>query len=101
MWGDHLYTEGGIFSPMAEIDTSQEFAGSAMAIGCLIGYLPSMFGYIIYGYFLDIYPGIQSVNYVFYIMAAFSAWGLSAHLYWLDKYTVSRSFNSGVRYLLL
>ncbi|ABG15939.1 hypothetical protein [Yersinia pestis] len=73
MWGDHLYTEGGIFFPVVEIDMPQEFAGSARAIGYLIGYLPSLFGYRLYGYFLDTYLGIQGVNYVFYIMAAFSA----------------------------
>ncbi|ABS49150.1 putative membrane protein [Yersinia pseudotuberculosis IP 31758] len=32
-----------------------------------------LFGYRLYGYFLDTYLGIQGVNYVFYIMAAFSA----------------------------
>ncbi|PSH19314.1 Uncharacterized protein YP598_3866 [Yersinia pseudotuberculosis] len=42
MWGDHLYTEGGIFFPVVEIDMPQEFAGSARAIGCPIGYLPSL-----------------------------------------------------------
>ena len=63
------------FAPMEEIDVPRQYAGSAMAMGCLIGYMPAMFGYTIYGYMLDTFPGIQGFNYVFYAMAAFSLCG--------------------------
>lgn len=74
--GAIIFTQRAVFfAPMEEIDTPREFAGSAMAIGCLIGYLPSMFGFVLYGHLLDTYPGLQGFQFVFYIMALFSLCG--------------------------
>ncbi|MBK4933135.1 MFS transporter, partial [Klebsiella pneumoniae] len=61
--------------PMDEIGTPREFAGSAMAFGCIIGYMPSMFAYTLYGSLLDNFSGIQGYNYVFSVMVAFSLLG--------------------------
>ncbi len=71
-FGALMFSQRAIyFAPMDEIGTSREFAGSAMTVGCFIGYMPSMFGYTLYGSFLDNYPGIRGYNYVFSCMAAF------------------------------
>lgn len=57
---------------MNEIGTPREFAGSAMASGCIIGHMPSMFTYTLYGSLLDNFAGIRGYNYVFSVMVAFS-----------------------------
>ena len=59
------------FAPMDEIGTPREYAGSAMTVGCIVGYMPSMFAYALYGSFIDNHPGLAGYNYVFYCMAAF------------------------------
>ncbi len=43
--------------------------------GCIIGYMPSMFAYALYGSLLDNFEGIQGYNYVFSIMVTFSLLG--------------------------
>lgn len=63
------------FAPMDEIGTPRQYAGSAMAFGCIIGYMPSMFAYALYGSLLDNFEGIQGYNYVFSIMVTFSLLG--------------------------
>jgi sugar phosphate permease len=63
------------FAPMDEVGVPRKYAGSAMAFACLVGYLPSMFGYTVYGYFLDNFEGITGYNYVFYTMIVFSFCG--------------------------
>lgn len=75
-FGAIIFSQRAIFfAPMDEIGTPREYAGSAMSLGCLIGYMPSMFGYAIYGSLLDNYEGITGYNYVFSIMIAFSIMG--------------------------
>ena len=46
-----------------------------MAFGCIIGYMPAMFAYTLYGYLLDTNSGITGYNYVFSVMIAFSLMG--------------------------
>lgn len=71
-FGAIIFSQRAIFfAPMDEIGTPREFAGSAMTVGCIVGYMPSMFSYALYGSFLDNNPGITGYNYVFYCMAAF------------------------------
>lgn len=75
-FGAIIFSQRAIFfAPMDEIGTSREFAGSAMAFGCIIGYMPSMFAYTLYGSLLDNFSGIQGYNYVFSVMVAFSLLG--------------------------
>ena len=75
-FGAIIFTQRAVFfAPMEEIGVPREYAGSSMALGCLIGYMPSMFGYTLYGYMLDTYPGISGYNKVFYIMSVFSLLG--------------------------
>lgn len=63
------------FAPMDEIGTKREYAGSAMAFACILGYLPGMFAYTLYGTFLDTFPGIKGYNFVFGSMVAFCLCG--------------------------
>ncbi len=59
-FGAIIFSQRAIFfAPMDEIGTPREFAGSAMAFGCIIGYMPSMFAYTLYGSLLDNFSGIQ------------------------------------------
>lgn len=75
-FGAIIFSQRAIFfAPMDEIGIPREFAGSAMAFGCIIGYMPSMFAYTLYGSLLDNYSGIQGYNYVFSVMVAFSLLG--------------------------
>ncbi|MBB7574955.1 MFS transporter [Escherichia coli] len=75
-FGAIIFSQRAIFfAPMDEIGTPREFAGSAMAFGCIIGYMPSMFAYTLYGSLLDNFSGIQGYNYVFSVMGAFSLLG--------------------------
>ena len=75
-FGAIIFSQRAIFfAPMDEIGTPREFAGSAMAFGCIIGYMPSMFAYTLYGSLLDNFSDIQGYNYVFSVMVAFSLLG--------------------------
>lgn len=75
-FGAIIFSQRAIFfAPMDEIGTPREFSGSAMAFGCIIGYMPSMFAYTLYGSLLDNFSGIQGYNYVFSVMVAFSLLG--------------------------
>lgn len=75
-FGAIIFSQRAIFfAPMDEIGTQREFAGSAMAFGCIIGYMPSMFAYTLYGSLLDNFAGIRGYNYIFYVMVVFSLLG--------------------------
>lgn len=75
-FGAIIFSQRAIFfAPMDEIGTPREYAGSAMAFGCIIGYMPAMFAYTLYGYLLDTNSGITGYNYVFSVMIAFSLMG--------------------------
>lgn len=75
-FGAIIFSQRAIFfAPMDEIGTPRQFAGSAMSLGCLIGYMPSIFAYTLYGYCLDNFPGIQGYNYVFSLMVVFCLCG--------------------------
>ncbi|QAV24111.1 MFS transporter [Proteus hauseri] len=72
-FGAIIFSQRAIFfAPMEEIGTKREYAGSAMAFACILGYMPAMFAYAVYGSFLDNYPGIKGYNFVFSMMILFS-----------------------------
>jgi len=65
-----VFSMRGVFwAPMGEVGIPQHITGSAFGIGCLIGYAPGMFAYVIYGALLDHFPGQQGYNYVFTLMS--------------------------------
>lgn len=77
-FGAIIFTQRAVFfAPIREIKTPTEFVGAAMAIGCLIGYAPSLFSFYIYGALLDNNPGLLGYQFVFCIMGAFSAIGFA------------------------
>lgn len=77
--GAIIFTQRAVFfAPMDEIGTPREYAGSAMAFACLIGYMPSMFGYTLYGYLTDTFEGMQGFRLVFFCMAGFGVLGFIA-----------------------
>ncbi|MDA8486517.1 MFS transporter [Pseudomonas resinovorans] len=71
-----VFTMRGVFwAPMSEVGIPSRISGSAFGIGCLIGYAPGMFAYIIYGALLDHYPGEQGYTYVFTLMSVLAVIG--------------------------
>lgn len=75
-FGAIIFSQRAIFfAPMDEIGIPRQYAGSAMAFGCIIGYMPAMFAYTLYGWILDNYSGISGYNYIFSMMIAFSLLG--------------------------
>ncbi|PSW05027.1 MFS transporter [Photobacterium lipolyticum] len=77
-FGAIIFSQRAIFfAPMDEIGTPRKYAGSAMAFGCIIGYMPAMFAYTLYGWMLDNFEGITGYNYVFSTMMAFSLLGFA------------------------
>ncbi|WP_439889244.1 MFS transporter [Pseudomonas sp. MBLB4123] len=79
-----VFTMRGVFwAPMSEVGIAPHISGSAFGIGCLIGYAPGMFAYVIYGAILDSYPGQQGYDYVFSLMSLLAVIGfmVSSALY--------------------
>ncbi|MBC3497122.1 MFS transporter [Pseudomonas kermanshahensis] len=71
-----VFSMRGVFwAPMGEVGIPQHITGSAFGIGCLIGYAPGMFAYVIYGAILDHFPGQQGYNWVFTLMSILAVAG--------------------------
>lgn len=71
-----VFTMRGVFwAPMSEVGIPSRITGSAFGIGCLIGYAPGMFAYVIYGSILDRFPGEQGYTYVFGLMSVLAVVG--------------------------
>ena len=71
-----VFSMRGVFwAPMSEIGIPSNITGSAFGLGCLIGYAPGMFAYMVYGAILDAYPGQQGYSYVFGLMAVLAVIG--------------------------
>lgn len=71
-----VFSMRGVFwAPMSEIGIPSRITGSAFGLGCLIGYAPGMFAYMIYGAILDRFPGQQGYTYVFALMSVLAVIG--------------------------
>ena len=71
-----IFSMRGVFwAPMSEVGIPRHITGAAFGIGCLIGYAPGMFAYIVYGSLLDRFPGAQGYHYVFGLMSALAVLG--------------------------
>ena len=58
-WSHCLYTMRAVFfAPMDEVRVPKEITGAAMSLASLVIYLPNAFAYVMYGSFLDRYPGM-------------------------------------------
>lgn len=82
-FGAIIFTMRAVFfAPMDEVEVPARNTGAAMALGCIVIYLPNVFAYALYGSILDRYPfaqyGLQGYRTVFYIMAAMAVLGFMA-----------------------
>ena len=64
------------FAPMDEVKVPAEITGAAMSLASLVIYLPNAFAYVMYGSFLDRYPGMAGFRIVFTIMIGWAVIGL-------------------------
>lgn len=75
-YGAIIFTMRAIFfAPVEEIQVPREVSGAAMSICSLIGYMPSMFAFTLYGNLLDRAPGIAGYKHVFMCMTGFAVMG--------------------------
>ena len=64
------------FAPMDEVKVPAEITGAAMSLASLVIYLPNAFAYVMYGSFLDRYPGMTGFRIVFTVMIGWAIVGL-------------------------
>lgn len=75
-FGAIVFTQRAVFfAPIGEAKIAENQTGAAMALGSFIGYAPAMFCYSLYGYILDLNPGLVGYKIVFGIMACFACAG--------------------------
>ncbi|KDH20158.1 inner membrane protein yihN [Klebsiella variicola] len=75
-FGAIVFTQRAVFfAPIGEAKIAENRTGAAMALGSFIGYAPAMFCYSLYGYILDLNPGLAGYKIVFGIMASFALCG--------------------------
>ncbi|EHG2955530.1 MFS transporter [Salmonella enterica subsp. diarizonae serovar 53:r:z35] len=68
-------TRGVYFAIVDEIKIPVIYSGAAMGFISLIGFMPEAFIYILFGWFLDTFPGIQGYYYIFSFMAVMAMLG--------------------------
>jgi len=73
------------FAPMDEVKVPAEITGAAMSLASLVIYLPNAFAYVIYGNFLDRYPGITGFRIVFCIMIGWAVIGLGVSTFLIHR----------------
>ena len=73
------------FAPMDEVKVPAEITGAAMSLASLVIYLPNAFAYVIYGHFLDSYPGMTGFRIVFCIMIGWAVLGLGVSTFLIHR----------------
>ena len=64
-FGSIVFTMRAVFfAPMDEVKVPAEITGAAMSLASLVIYLPNAFAYVMYGSFLDRYPGMTGFRIV-------------------------------------
>ena len=77
LFGAIVFTMRAVFfAPMDEVKVPHEITGAAMSLASLVIYLPNTFAYVMYGNFLDRYPGMAGYRIVFGVMIAWAVVGL-------------------------
>jgi len=75
-YGAIIFSQRAVFfAPIEEVGIPREISGAAVSIACLIGYLPSIFAFTLYGSMLDRTPGIDGYKHVFMTMIGFATLG--------------------------
>ncbi len=64
------------FVPVGEMKMPPRISGSAMAIGSLIVYSPAAWGYVLYGYIVDVYKDNGAYEKIFFIMMGWALIGI-------------------------
>ena len=57
------------FAPYGEMGLPPRFSGSVIAVAAFVVYAPSSFGYLLWGYLLDTFPGDSGYRYLFATLA--------------------------------
>ncbi len=73
------------FAPMDEVKVPAEITGAAMSLASLVIYLPNAFAYVMYGSFLDRYPGMAGFRIVFGIMIGWAVVGLGVSTFLIHR----------------
>ena len=66
------------FAPFGEMGLPPRFSGSVIAVAAFVVYAPSSFGYLVWGFVLDSYPGDIGYRYLFAILAVIGVSGAVA-----------------------
>ena len=75
------------FAPMDEVRVPKEITGAAMSLASLVIYLPNAFAYVMYGSFLDRYPGMTGFRIVFSVMIGWAVIGLFVSTFLIHRIT--------------
>lgn len=90
-FGAIVFTQRAVFfAPIGEAKIAENRTGAAMALGSFIGYAPAMFCYSLYGYILDLNPGLAGYKIVFGIMAGFALCGAFVSVMLVKRISGSR-----------
>ncbi|MGN0977806.1 MAG: MFS transporter [Faecousia sp.] len=73
------------FAPMDEVKVPAEITGAAMSLASLVIYLPNAFAYVMYGNFLDRFPGMTGFRIVFCVMIAWAVIGLGISTFLIHR----------------
>ncbi len=77
LFGAIVFTMRAVFfAPMDEVRVPKEITGAAMSLASLVIYLPNSFAYLMYGNFIDRFPGITGFRVVFSVMIGWAVIGL-------------------------
>lgn len=67
---------GTYYATTDEIKIPIVMSGAAAGILSIVGNTPDLFIFTLYGYFMDVYPGIQGYRYIFIAMMVFAVLGV-------------------------
>ena len=70
---------------MDEVKVPAEITGAAMSLASLVIYLPNAFAYLIYGNFLDRYPGMAGYRIVFCVMIGWAVVGIFVSTFLISR----------------
>ena len=73
------------FAPMDEVKVPREITGAAMSMASLIIYLPNTFAYVMYGNFLDRFPGMTGFRIVFSVMIGWAVVGVGVSTFLIRR----------------
>lgn len=73
------------FAPMDEVRVPKEITGAAMSLASLVIYLPNAFAYVMYGSFLDRYPGMAGFRIVFCVMIGWAVVGVFVSTFLISR----------------